>query len=116
MSKSIKNNLNQYNKMTQPKVYKYRGKSLNDYNLLKKSVWEKAHQLKPEDKLKFINNLKKDLKIETKIEEFNQSYVNKQSNKRQNRKVPVNKIKEYDGEAFFFVLTPIKPKKGIKWA
>jgi hypothetical protein len=65
----------QANIMTPRRVNKYRGKSLNDYSLLKKSVWEQAHQLTSEDKLKFINNLKKDLETETKLEKFQKTFV-----------------------------------------
>jgi hypothetical protein len=40
----------------------------------------------------------------------------KHFNKRQNRKSPLHRIKESDGEAFFFVSTMTNPKKGVKWA
>jgi hypothetical protein len=92
-----KKNINHYNIMTHSRVNKYSKKSLNDYSLLKKIVWEKVHQLTPEDKQQFINNLQKELEQQTALEQWKkQSISSKNINTNKQKKRKLTRKYKYD--------------------
>jgi hypothetical protein len=96
ISKEAKKNL-KYNIITQSRVNKNRGKSLNDYSLLKKSMWEKAHQLTAKDKQQFIDNLQKELEQETALEQWKkQSISSKKTNIKKQYKGKLARKYKYD--------------------